>query len=440
MTSKSIKFFFQKIKNTFWHLPKNFFINLKYGFPSKKLILIGITGTDGKTTTCHLVHHVLTASGLKAGLISTNGAIIGNTNHQTKLHMTSPDPKIIQNLLQKMVKEKVTHVVLEVTAHGLDQSRFLLSSFDIAAITNTSIEHLDYFKNIDQYIKTKAKIFNQSKISILNKDDQSFDIIKPILKNKPITFSIKNPSDYQAKNIKITNQKLQFNVNNIQIITDSPYQYQIYNILTAFAICNQLNINPSLFVNSVKKFPQIKGRREEVKNNFKFKTIVDFAHTPAALENTLLSLKKNTQGNLITIFGATGGRDPSKRPLMGNVVSKISNIAIITADDTRNEKIEDINNQIIAGITNKNTKLVNHLNLNQRQINQIVKDANKYFIYFNVPNRQDAFNLAIKLAQPNDTIVACGKGHEDTILHGKTEYPWSETEAFRTAFNLKTHD
>ena len=151
MTSKSIKFFTQKIKNIFWHLPKNFFTNLKYGFPSKKLILIGITGTDGKTTTCHLIHHVLTASGLKVGLISTNGAIIGTNATQTQLHMTSPDPKIIQDLLKKMVKEKVTHVILEVTAHALDQSRFLLSSFDIAAITNTSPEHLDYFKNIILY-------------------------------------------------------------------------------------------------------------------------------------------------------------------------------------------------------------------------------------------------------------------------------------------------
>lgn len=437
MTSKSIKSFSQKIKNTFWHLPKNFFINLKYGFPSKKLILIGITGTDGKTTTCHLVHRILTNAGFKVGLISTNGAIIGDTSHQTQLHMTSPDPKIIQDLLQKMIKEKVTHVVLEVTAHSLDQSRFLLSSFNIAAITNTSPEHLDYFNNIKDYIKTKSKLFKQSKISILNRDDQSYDIIRPTLKKKPITFSINNPSNYQAKNIKFTNKKIQFDVNNLSITTDSPYHYQIYNILTALSICDQLSIDPKILIDTVKNFPKIKGRREEVENNLKFKTIVDFAHTPAALENTLSSLKKTTSGNLITIFGATGGRDQSKRPLMGKVVSEISNIAIITADDTRYEKIEDINNQIIAGITNKNAKLIDHQNLNQRQINQIIKETDKNFIYFNVPNRQDAFNLAIRLAQPNDTVVACGKGHENTILHGKTEYPWSETEAFRTAFNLK---
>lgn len=437
MTSKSIKGFNQKIKNIFWHLPKNFFINLKYGFPSRKLILIGITGTDGKTTTCHLIHRVLTNAGFKVGLISTNGAIIGNTAHQTQLHMTSPDPKIIQDLLQKMVKEKVTHVVLEVTAHALDQSRFLLSSFDIAAITNTSPEHLDYFKNINEYIKVKSKLFHQSKISILNKDDQSYDIIKPILKNKPITFSINSPSDYQAKNIKLTSKKIQFNVNNLQITSDSPYRYQIYNILTALSVCNQLSIDPKIFIDTVKIFPQIKGRREEVENNLKFRAIVDFAHTPAALESTLSSLKKNISGNLITIFGATGGRDQLKRPLMGKAVSENSNIAIITADDTRQEKVEDINNQIISGITNKFAQFINHQDLTSRQINQITKDAIKHFIYFNVPNRQDAFNLAVKLAQPNDVIVACGKGHENTILHGKTEYPWSETEAFRTAFNLK---
>jgi len=147
----NLKSSFQKIKNIFWHLPKNFLINLWFKFPSRKLILIGVTGTDGKTTTCHLIHHILTASGIKAGLFSTTGAKIGDKEYPTKLHMTSPDPFLINQLLKKMIEERCTHVVCEVTARALDQFRFFGFKFKVAAITNTSHEHLDYFSNIRKY-------------------------------------------------------------------------------------------------------------------------------------------------------------------------------------------------------------------------------------------------------------------------------------------------
>lgn len=432
---------FQKIKNYLWHLPKNFILNIWYGFPSKKLILIGVTGTDGKTTTCHLIHRILINNGFKAGLISTIGAQINENEYSTTLHMTSPDPKIIQKLLKKMMDEKVTHVVLEVTAHALDQFRYLGCNFKVSAITNTSHEHFDYFSGSKEYINVKKKLFTISQNIILNKDDSSYNQIKKDLLSPIFTYSIKTKSNYQAKNIKLENSLLKFKVNKYSIVTDSNYYYQIYNILAALAVIEKLDINPEILINTVKNFPETKGRREEINNDFEFKTIVDFAHTPAALENTLSSLKKITSGNLITIFGATGGRDKSKRPLMGKTVSEIANIAIITADDTRNEKIEDINNQIISGINYKNSELIDYKQINTpAKYLKISKLAKNKFVYFNVPNRQDAFNLAIKLAQPKDTIIACGKGHETTILHGNTEYPWSEPEAFRTALRLKNQN
>jgi len=426
----------QKIKNIFWHLPKNFLISSWFKFPSRKLTLIGITGTDGKTTTCHLIHHVLTNSGIKAGLISTTGAKIGDKEYSTKLHMTSPDPFLIQQLLHKMIEEKVTHVVLEVTAHALDQFRFFGFKFNVTAITNTSHEHLDYFSSMEKYIKVKAKIFNQSDYSILNKDDNSFSLIKPLIKTPFTTFSIDKKSDYQAKNIILSDKSLQFNVNKFSIVTNSIYHYQIYNILTVLAVTDYLKIDPQILIETVKNFPEVKGRHEEVNNDFDFKTIVDFAHTPNALKNSLFSLKQTNKGRIIAIFGATGGRDKSKRPEMGQIVSEFADIAIITADDTRDEKIEDINQQIISGIDQNKSVFINDFS----NTNQLKKDIKKYsqkFIYFNVPNRQDAFNLAICLAQPKDIIIAFGKGHETTILHGNTEYPWSETDAFRTAFRLK---
>jgi len=426
----------QKIKNIFLHLPKSIFYNFYYGFPSKRLTLIGITGTDGKTTTCTLIYEILKNSGINAGLITTIGAKFGDQQIDTGLHMTSPDPSLIQKIFKKMADSGVTHVVCEVTAHALDQYRFYGYQFDVGAIINTSHEHLDYFSSLDQYIKSKAKIFNQSKFAILNKDDPSYKIIKPDIKTDFTEFSINEKSNYQAKDIQLTSKFLKFVVNKLEIITDSNYFYQIYNILTALAVIEHLKIDPKNLIETVKNFPQTKGRREEIPNDFGFKTIIDFAHTPNALKNTLSSLREtNNTGKIITIFGATGGRDQSKRPQMGEIASQISDITIITADDTRNEKIEDINQQIINGIDSTKTTFIENLDISQ--IKKAIKNNSNKHVYFNIYNRQDAFNLAVQLAQPKDIIIACGKGHETTILHGNTEYPWSEAEAFRTAFRIK---
>lgn len=437
MSLKSINF--QKIKNLFWHYPKNFFVSFQHHFPAKKLKLIGITGTDGKTTSCILVYEILKKAGIKAGVITTIGAKFGdNQEISTGLHMTSPDPKLFQQILSQMLAAGVTHVVCEVTAHGLDQYRFLGCHFITSAITNTSHEHLDYYPNMDEYIKSKAKIFAQSDYGILNKDDPSFQIIKPLIRIPHSTYSIDQKSDYQAKEIKLTDKKLSFVVDNLKIVTDSSYYYQINNILVALGIIDSLKINRQFLLDTVKNFPETKGRREEIKNDFKFKTIVDFAHTPNALEKTLSSLRKITKGKIIVIFGATGGRDQTKRPQMGQIVSTLANIAVITSDDTRNEDINQINQQIISGIDPDKSNFIDLQKIDStKQITDILKKVDKKFTYFNIPNRQDAFNLAVKLAQPNDVVIACGKGHEDTILHGNTEYPWSETEAFRTALKLK---
>lgn len=413
-----LKRLYQRFKNFFWHYPKSLYYNFHFGFPAKKLILIGVTGTDGKTTTAVLIHQCLINAGIKAGLISTLGAKIGTQESTIGLHTTSPDSSKVQQLLNQMVSQGMTHAVIEVTAHALDQYRYYGCHFLTAVITNTSHEHLDDFINMSDYLKTKSKLFYNCDFAILNKDDPSYEHIKNNIKTSLITYSIKQKSDHQAKNIIQKPKLLSFEIDNHLFKTNSTYYYQIYNILACYCVLQTLKIDQKILINTIIQFPVITGRREEITNKHHFRTIIDFAHTPNALKNTLSSLRSNTSGKLIVIFGATGGRDPSKRPLMGLEVSKIADIAIITADDTRNENIDDINRQIISGIDSKRLE-------------------DKSFTYYNIPNRQDAFNLAVKLASPGDTIVACGKGHETTILHGKTEYPWSEAEAFRSAFRLK---
>lgn len=427
--SLGLKRFIQILKNYFWHLPKSIYFNYYYGFPSKKLFLIGVTGTDGKTTTCALIHQLLTNAGYKADSFTTINS--------PGLHVTSPDSSIVQKILKEKVTAGITHLVIETTAHGLDQFRFWGCKFDIGIITNVSHEHFDDYLNFNTYIKAKTKLFYQSKFAIINKDDRSYEYISKNIHCPYRTYSLKNESDYQGKIIKIEENLLKFKINNQLFTTDSPYTYLVYNILPVFILSQKLNIKTNDFQNLIKYFPQTKGRREEIENNINIKTIIDFAHTPASLEATLTSLEKITKNKLIVIFGATGGRDQSKRPLMGKTVSEIANIAIITADDTRHESIEKINSQIISGINPRRSQLT-ELPIDKKKIKDLRLESENKFIYFNIPHRQDAFNLAIKIAEPGDTVIACGKGHEDTILHGSTEYPWSETEAFNMAIKNRS--
>ena len=394
------------LKNYCWHFPKSLIAAVLLPIP-KSLTLIGVTGTDGKTTTCTLIHQVLTSAGFRPGLISTITS--------PGLHTTSPDPFEIRKYLHKIHAGGCTHCVCEVTSHALDQFRYWGCHFSVSVITNISHEHLDYHATLSDYLLAKSKIFLQSDSVVLNRDDPSFSFFSTKSPRPITTYGIKNKSDFQAKITSFSSKGIVFSVNGQSASTDSPYLYQLENILAALAATTILQIDSKYLFQTIRHFPATPGRRQEIKNRLKIKTIIDFAHTPNGLKATLSSLKKTISGRLIVIFGATGGRDQTKRPIMGRVVSQLADIAVITADDTRHEKIEDINRQIIAGIDQKN----------------------KNFTYYDIPNRQDAFNLAIKLARPGDTVIACGKGHETTILHGSTEYPWSEAEAFRTAFRLK---
>jgi len=400
----------RKIKKYLYHLPKAIFWNYITHFPHKKLVLIGVTGTDGKTTTCVLIQNILQNAGYKVGIISTI--------HSPGLHTTSPEPKILMGLFSQFIKQGCTHVVCEVTSHSLDQFRYWGCQFKVSVLTNISHEHLDYHHTMKQYMKAKSLLFDRSDIAILNADCQYYSDFTKIINKKAITYGVSPKSNILAKKVKITDKYLSFVVDKSIFITDSNYRYQLSNILAALSVCRQFNIPDKHTIDTIKTFPTTTGRRQEVENQHAIKTIVDFAHTPNALLQTLSSLKQNTKGKLICIFGATGGRDVTKRPIMGQVVSQNCDIAIVTADDTRNENVVDINQQIISGFDKKFIK-------------------NKKFTFYDIPNRQDAFNLAVKLAKSGDTIVACGKGHETSILHGNTEYPWSESDAFLTAFRIK---
>lgn len=362
--------------------------SLWYGHPSKKLKMIGVTGTDGKTTTSSLIYWILKASGKKVGLVSTVSAQIGEVEYDTGFHVTNPEPIALQDFLSQMVKEGCEYAVLEVTSHGIDQERIAGIDFDIGVLTNITHEHLDYHGSFEKYRDTKLKFLKSVKKVVLNKDDDSFGYLSTMLKDKEVfSFSEENP----FKGLL-------------------PGGYNDSNAAAAAVVCGILGVQKEVITEAIGAFELPPGRLERIENNLGLNIFVDFAHTPNALERVLEYLSKEKKGKLIVVFGSAGERDAQKRPMMGEVAGRFSDLAIITAEDPRSEKVEKISAQISEG----------------------VKISKGEFLI--IPERGEAISYAIqKVAEDGDTIVVCGKGHEKSMAYGEVEYPWSDQEAVRVA-------
>ena len=398
---KNPRFFIpQQLVNICKHLPLAVLANLFYGFPSKKMKIIGVTGTDGKTTTVSLIHHILSKSGYKSAMISTVCAKIGDEEIDTGFHVTAPDPWLLQKLLLKMVDSGIEVAVLEATSHGLDQFRLWGINFEISVLTNITHEHIDYHGSFENYRSAKLELLEKSKTIVLNKDDRSYEFIEKILRYKDIkilSYGIKNGADF-------TPQKFPFK-------TNLWGEYNQYNCLAAIGAAISLGVDGEKVLQTISSFAGVKGRLEEIKNSRGVKIIVDFAHTPNALEQILKLLQgiKQKGKKLIVVFGTAGLRDKAKRPLMGGVADKYADFSVITAEDPRTEDVSEICRQIADGFKVKNN-------------------------YKIVSDRQEAISFAINsLAEKGDTIIICGKGHEKSMCFGTKEYPWSDQEAVRKA-------
>lgn len=346
--------FRQRLINLGWHLPLAVLANIIYGFPGRKLIIIGITGTSGKTSVSHLLHHILVNSGFKTALLSTISV--------PGLHVTNPEPFTLQKLLKQKLRQDYTHVVLEVTSHGLDQYRNWGIKFKYGLITNITHEHLDYHKTFANYRQAKLKLLklSENKVSFIPSDDF-------------------------------------FEANN--------------NAASAIAL--KLGISPAKIKAAVATFPGVLGRMEWIQKK-PFGVVIDFAHKPDALEKALKMLRLKTSGRLISVFGCAGLRDRLKRPIMGEISSRLADITVLTAEDPRTEDVNEIIKQIKFGFkTNK--KL------------------------YCQPDRQLAINLAISLAKPGDIVALFGKAHEKSMCFGRIEYPWSEYQAVKKALKLCKH-
>lgn len=385
------------IKN-FAHKCIAFVANIYFRRPSKKLICLGVTGTDGKTTTATMIYQALLDCGKKAALISTVGAFSSDLELDTGFHVTSPSPWQLQRILNSFVMQGVTHVVIEATSHGLDQHRLYGITFMTSALTNITHEHLDYHQTYDRYVLAKAKLFRQSSISILNSDDASFEQLQELLR-------------------KATTRIQTYDANSLPPKIKA-YITQPYNQLNAYAALKTLlaiNCPQEIVLKSLCQFQGVSGRYESIPNKRRLKLIIDFAHTPNSLKQVLSSLKKDTPGKLIAVHGAAGLRDKSKRPLMGHISAKLADYVVFTAEDSRSESTQSIIYQLKQGAKENLDKVLS------------------------IEDRQSAINFAINyLAQPGDTVAMLGKGHEKSInLDGHHEIPWSDTKAVANALAVK---
>lgn len=410
-----------EIVNTYYHLPKSVFSVLWHRYPAKEMIIIGVTGTSGKTSTVSLIYHILKLSGLKAGMISTVKAIIGDKEYETGFHVTNPDAFQMQTLITEAKKQGLTHLVLEMSSHGLVQYRNFGTNTHIGVITNISHEHLDYHKNMRNYVLAKAKILKNVKYSVLNRDDRNFRTLVNLSSGRVISFGIKSQADFTPKSFPFT--------------TSFPGQFNKYNCLAAIAVAKTLGIDDELIRKAVRNFKGVPGRLEYVKNNLGIKIIIDFAHKPDALENILKTAIKITgkKGKIIAVFGCAGLRDKTKRPIMGQIAGRLADFSILTAEDPRTENVNSIISQIARGVIKVKAKEVKSFYAYQ---NAKQKDQVNYFI--RVPDRKKAINFALrKSAKKGDTIIFCGKGPEQTMCFGTKEYPWNEKQEIENALLIK---
>lgn len=375
--------------------------------PSKKMKIIGVTGTNGKTSTASIIYSLLTLSGEKAALLGTAANIIDGKEEEASF--TTPDAYEYNRLLKKAYDCGTKYCVCEVSSQALDQYRTFGTEFEIGVFTNISKEHLDYHKTFENYLEAKIKLFESCKKAVINLDDAHSEEIISSLKCSVTTFSTKNDhSDLTAKCIKYGDGTVEYAAVMFSEISRVKMtgigEYSVKNSLAALAVMIKLGFSLEKTAGLVPLVKPVRGRGEKLNTDCGFSVIIDYAHTPDALYNILYALSRNKTGRIITLFGCGGERDKSKRPDMGNIASAFSDIVVLTNDNPRNEDEDEIIRDILAGINKCECEIF------------IEKD------------REQAMKLAFMKAKENDIVLLAGKGHESYQIIKNKKIPFDERE------------
>ena len=380
-----------------------------FGNPANKLKIIGVTGTNGKTTTTNVIAALLEKFEKKVAIIGTNGVIFSGKKYDTGF--TTPDPIDLQKYFAKMVKEKIEYVVMEVSAHALDLNKVSGFKFEISVFTNFTEDHLDYFKTMEKYFVAKSKLFTKkhSKFAILNQDDSQFKKLASCINIPFLTYAINNEANYFAIKISTCNQLQTFTLNKqICVKTQLLGKFNVSNILASIAVLEALGFKTEKIISYLQDVKPVEGRFNVLKVKDSL-IVVDYAHTPDGLENVLKTCREISNGSkVISVFGCGGNRDSQKRKIMGEISSKNADFTIITSDNPRFEKRETIARHIEEGMINSN-----------------------YSIEL---DRAKAIKKAILMAESGDVVLIAGKGAEPYIDENGSKIPYSdyiEIEKFR---------
>lgn len=361
-----------------------------HGNPAESMVMIGVTGTNGKTTVTHIIKGILEAQPRnKVGLIGTNSIMMGDK--KLPAERTTPDAVSLHGVFREMADAGCTHCVMEVSSHALAQNRVHGIRYDAAVFTNLRHEHLDYHHDMETYFEAKSRLFLQSDVAVVNIDDEWGRRLLPLVKGVPIRYSTgRDEGDVVAKNIKMLPGEVEFEVVTRSQISrarwNTPGMFSVSNALAAISCGLLMSIPLPEVTAALSNLRPVKGRMETVPVPAEFSVLIDYAHTPDALENVLSTARGQCKGRLIALFGCGGDRDTTKRPLMGETVSRLADIAIVTSDNPRTEDPERIIGDILSGMAGKPIQIT---------------------------DRREAIYKALSIAEPGDIVMLCGKGHED---------------------------
>ncbi|MBX3005234.1 MAG: UDP-N-acetylmuramoyl-L-alanyl-D-glutamate--2,6-diaminopimelate ligase [Anaerolineales bacterium] len=401
-----------------------------YAYPAREIGLIGITGTDGKTTTSNFIYQILRAAGVPTGMVSTVNAQIGEEVLDTGFHVTTPEAFDTQRYLRQMVDRGLTQAILEMTSIGLVQQRGARPrEFDIAVVTNITHEHLNDHGTYEAYFDAKARLFEglhqpfektrpRERLAVLNRDDASYAGLAKRTQARQISYGLHPEADLRASEIRNQPGRLSFVAHgpgfSFPLETRMFGAYNVSNSLAAIgATVVGLGLPLEAAQAGIAALEGVPGRMERIEMGQDFTTIVDFAHTPNALKVALESARQFTHGRVITVFGSAGLRDKAKRRMMPEHAAVLADISVLTAEDPRTESLDDILAEMAQAAESRGG----------------VEGQS----FFRVPDRGAAISFALLQAQPGDVVIVLGKGHEQSMCFGETEYPWDDRVATRAA-------
>ena len=396
-----------------YHVGKAAFWGARYGFPAKKLTVIGVTGTNGKTTTSFMIWKMLNNAGHKTGVMTTVGWGV-NEIHEQMEHMTTVDSKLLNERIKTIAESGAEYLVLELTSHALAQHRDLGVPIDIAVMTNVTHEHLDYHRTFERYRDAKRKLFKQARYGVINADDPSAKFFETDIKEYT-TYGIKG-GKLKADKVKLKPDGVEYVIpsENLKIKTRIAGQFNVSNSLACVAVGKRLGLTDDEIADGIYALTEVEGRMVKIDEGQSFTAIMDYAHTPDAFEKLLPDMKKATTGRLIVMFGSAGGRrDPSKRKPMGEIAGKYADIVVLTEEDDRDTPSMEILNMIAEGALEQGKKIDRDL--------------------FLIVDRPTAILECCRMAKRGDTVLFLGKGNEKTIERAGGPEPYYELDEIKKA-------